>query len=194
MTASPSSLLFMAFLAVYLAIRGLFIRRARHAKAVSRNSLVDRLLVLTMGLGQVVLPIVLVTRPGLLAVADRAQPIACAVLGALVMGAGLWLFWRSHADLGDSWSVTLELNAQHRLVTRGVYRVVRHPMYVSFFVLGIGQALLLANWIAGFGGLVATTLLVTVRLPREEGMMIEAFGDEYLDYMRRTGGLVPRRP
>jgi protein-S-isoprenylcysteine O-methyltransferase Ste14 len=108
------------------------------------------------------------------------------------MAGGLWLFWRSHADLGESWSVTLELNAQHRLVTRGVYSRVRHPMYASFFVLGIGQALLMANWIAGFAGLVATWLLVVVRLPHEEAMMIEAFGDEYRDYMRHIGSVVPR--
>jgi protein-S-isoprenylcysteine O-methyltransferase Ste14 len=189
--ASPSSLLFMALLAVYLAIRGVYIRRTRRAKAVSRNDLRDRLLVLTMGLGQVVLPFAYVTRPWL-GVADRGQPLACVALGAVAMPAGLWLFWRSHADLGESWSVTLELNADHRLVTRGVYRLVRHPMYLSFFVLGIGQALLLANWIAGLSGLVATALLVAVRLPHEEAMMIEAFGDEYRSYMRRTGGILPR--
>lgn len=191
MNASPSSLLFMGFLAVYLAIRGVFIRRTRRAKAVSRNDLRDRLLVLTMGLGQVVLPFTFVTGP-LLRIADREQPLACVVLGAVAMAAGLWLFWRSHADLGDSWSVTLELNADHRLVTRGVYRVVRHPMYLSFVILGIGQALLLANWIAGLGGLAATALLIAVRLPHEEAMMIEAFGDDYREYMRRTGGILPR--
>ncbi len=109
------------------------------------------------------------------------------------MASGLWLFWRSHADLGDSWSVTLELNADHRLVTRGVYRFVRHPMYTSFFVSGLGQALLLANWVAGPSALVAVALLVLVRVPHEEKMMIDQFGDEYRDYMRRTGGLVPRR-
>ena len=94
--------------------------------------------------------------------------------------------------LPSSWSVTLELNADHRLVTRGVYRLVRHPMYTSFFVLGIGQALLMANWIAGFAGLAATWLLVAIRLPNEEAMMIEAFGDEYRAYTRRTGVLVPK--
>ncbi len=191
MHASPSSLLFMAFLAGYLAIRGVFIRRTRREKAVSRNDLRDRLLVLTMGLGQVVLPFVFVTGR-FLHVADRAQGLAGVVAGALAMVAGLWLFWRSHADLGESWSVTLELNADHRLVTRGVYAFVRHPMYLSFIVLGIGQALLLANWIAGLSGLVATALLVAVRLPHEEAMMLEAFGDEYRDYMRRTGRLLPR--
>ena len=191
MNASPSSLLFLGFLAVYLGIRGVFIRRTRRAKAVSRNDLRDRLLVLTMGVGQVVLPMTFATGP-LLRVADRGQPLACVVLGAVAMATGLWLFWRSHADLGDSWSVTLELNAGHRLVTRGVYHVVRHPMYLSFIVLGIGQALLLANWIAGLAGLVGTALLIAVRLPHEEAMMIEAFGDEYRGYMRRTGGILPR--
>lgn len=88
--------------------------------------------------------------------------------------------------------MTLEIDAQHRLVTRGVYRFVRHPMYTSFFVSGIGQALLLANWIAGPAALVAVAVLVIVRVPNEEAMMIGQFGDEYRDYMRRTGGIVPR--
>ena len=180
----------MAFIAVFLAIRGVFIRRMRREKAVSKNDLRDRLLVLLVGFGQVVLPFVFVTRP-LLNAANRDQPLACVVLGVVAMAAGLWLFWRSHVDLGESWSVTLELNANHRLVTRGVYRFVRHPMYSSFFVLGIGQALLVANWIAGFSGLVAIALLVAVRLPREEAMMIECFGDEYRDYQRHTGAIVP---
>jgi protein-S-isoprenylcysteine O-methyltransferase Ste14 len=148
-------------------------------------------LIVLVGLGQIVLPLQFVwTR--LLAFADRAQPDACTVLGTLAMAGGLWLFWRSHADLGESWSVTLELNANHRLVTRGVYRFVRHPMYASFFVLGLGQALLIENWVAGPAALVAVSLLVFVRVPNEERMMLAQFGDEYRDYMRRTGGIVPR--
>jgi protein-S-isoprenylcysteine O-methyltransferase Ste14 len=127
-----------------------------------------------------------------LSFANRAQPLACTALGGVAMAAGLWLFWRSHVDLGDSWSVTLELNADHRLVTRGVYRFVRHPMYASFFVSGFGQALLLANWVGGSSALVAVALLVVVRLPNEERMMIAQFGDEYRNYMRRAGGILPR--
>ena len=191
MNLSPSALVFVAFLAAYLSIRGVFMHRARRDKQVSRADARDRLLIALMGIGQIVLPLLFVWTPRL-AFADRAQPVACTVLGVVAMASGLWLFWRSHADLGDSWSVTLELNADHRLVTRGVYRFVRHPMYTSFFVSGIGQALLLANWVAGPSALVAVALLVLVRVPHEEKMMIDQFGDEYRDYMRRTGGLVPR--
>jgi protein-S-isoprenylcysteine O-methyltransferase Ste14 len=186
-----ASTLFLGFTATYLAIRFVFARRVRRAKAVNRSDLRDRLLIVLVGLGQIVLPCIVATQP-LLSFADRAQPMACTVAGVVAMACGLWLFWRSHADLGDSWSVTLELNPDHRLVTRGVYRRVRHPMYLSFFVLGIGQALLVANWIAGFAGLASIALLVALRLPKEEAMMIEQFGDEYRAYMRRTGGILPR--
>jgi protein-S-isoprenylcysteine O-methyltransferase Ste14 len=188
---SIASLVFVAFLAAYLSIRGVFMHRARRDKAVSKADARDRVLVALVGIGQVVLPLLFVWTPRL-AFADRAQPDVCTVLGGVAMVSGLWLFWRSHADLGESWSVTLELNANHRLVTRGVYRFVRHPMYSSFFVLGLGQALLLANWIAGLAGLASVALLVIVRVPNEERMMIEQFGDEYRNYVRRTGGVVPR--
>ena len=49
--------------------------------------------------------------------------------GTLLLAFGLWLFHRSHADLGANWSLTLELREKHQLVTHGVYRLVRHPMY-----------------------------------------------------------------
>ena len=191
MTPSLSSFVFMAFTAAYLAIRGVFIRRARRQQKTDKGDLRDRLLIALVGIGQIVLPLLFVWTPAL-GFADRAQPSTCLPLGVVAMAAGLWLFWRSHVDLGDNWSVTLEIDAKHRLVTRGVYRLVRHPMYTSFFVSGLGQALLLANWIAGPAALVAVAVLVLVRLPNEEAMMIEAFGDEYRDYMRRTGGVVPR--
>ena len=191
MTPSLASFIFMAFTAAYLTIRGVFIRRARRQQKTDKGDVRDRLLIALVGIGQIVLPLLFVWTPAL-NFADRAQPLGCLPLGIIAMAAGLWLFWRSHVDLGDNWSVTLEIDAKHKLVTRGVYRLVRHPMYTSFFVSGLGQALLLSNWIAGPAALVAVAVLVLVRLPNEEAMMIEAFGDEYRDYMRRTGGVVPR--
>ena len=55
--------------------------------------------------------------------------------GVLCLVAGLWWFHRSHSDLGTYWSVTLELRENHRLITQGVYRYVRHPMYAALFLL-----------------------------------------------------------
>jgi protein-S-isoprenylcysteine O-methyltransferase Ste14 len=65
-------------------------------------------------------------------------------------------------------------------------------MYAAFILFGFAQALLLPNWIAGASALVAVALLCAVRIPNEEAMMCEFFGQEYRDYMKRTGGVVPR--
>jgi len=127
----------------------------------------------------------------ILAEADYAlRPVAFAA-GVVALVAGLWLFARSHADLGTNWSLTLEVRENHRLVTDGVYQRVRHPMYLALIVYGIGQALVVPNWIAGPSYLVAMVLLFALRLGPEERLMEEEFGESYRDYVKRTKRLLP---
>jgi protein-S-isoprenylcysteine O-methyltransferase Ste14 len=104
----------------------------------------------------------------------------------------LWLFWRSHTDLGQNWSVSVELREGHRLVAHGVYRSIRHPMYASIWLWAIAQGMLLSNWLAGWSLVPVFAAMYFLRTPREEQLMCEAFGEEYRDYMRRTGRLFPR--
>ena len=118
----------------------------------------------------------------------RTGPFAA---GVLFFAAGLWLFHRSHTDLGTNWSITLEVRERHRLITHGVYRRVRHPMYVALLLYSVGQALVLPNWVAGPSYLVAFAILFAFRVGAEENMMLEQFGDEYAAYMARTKRLVP---
>jgi protein-S-isoprenylcysteine O-methyltransferase Ste14 len=114
------------------------------------------------------------------------------VIGAAILAIAVWLFWRSHADLGRNWSPSLQLREEHELVTEGVYRSVRHPMYASMWLWGVAQALLLQNWIAGWASLVLFLPLYLLRVPREERMMLDEFGEAYRAYMNRTGRVVPR--
>ena len=116
---------------------------------------------------------------------------AQAWLGLLVLIGAMAMFWRTHRDLGRAWSVTLEIRAQHRLVTQGIYARLRHPMYAAFWLWAISQALLLPNWIAGFAGMVGFGALFFARVGREERMMLETFGAEYREYMAKTKRLVP---
>lgn len=113
------------------------------------------------------------------------------VTGLTCLAIGLWLFFRSHVDLGTNWSVTLEVRQEHRLISQGVYRSIRHPMYSSLALYAIGQALVIPNWVAGFSNLVAVTILVALRLRAEEGMMAEQFGAEYAAYSARTKRFIP---
>ncbi len=108
------------------------------------------------------------------------------VAGLLCYGFGLWVFLRSHRDLGDAWSITLELREGQRVVSQGVYQRIRHPMYLGLLVYSLGQAFVLPNWVAGPSYLVAMGLLVALRLGPEERMMREKFGSEYVAYCART--------
>jgi protein-S-isoprenylcysteine O-methyltransferase Ste14 len=123
--------------------------------------------------------------------ADHHFQQALAWLGAVIFALSLWLFYRTHKELGRNWSVTLEIRERHTLVTSGVYRHVRHPMYSAFWLWALAQALLLPNWIAGLSGLVGFGILFFLRVGHEEELMIETFGDDYRRYMTRTSRVVP---
>ena len=113
------------------------------------------------------------------------------VVGATCLAMGLWLFFRSHADLGTNWSVTLEIRQEHRLITQGVYRAIRHPMYSALILYAVGQALVIPNWVAGFANLIALVVLLALRVGAEEKMMAAQFGSEYAAYAARTKRLIP---
>jgi len=118
----------------------------------------------------------------------RAGPLVAGVVCAVF---GLWLFYRSHADLGTNWSITLEVREGHRLITEGVYRRLRHPMYSALVLYSVGQALVIPNWVAGPSNLLAFAVLLALRIRAEERMMDERFGDEYATYSARTKRLIP---
>ena len=122
---------------------------------------------------------------------DRQLIPAIAVLGVVILCGALLLFFRSHADLGRNWSISLQIRNEHRIVTTGIYRLIRHPMYSSFFLLAIAQLMLLPNWFAGATGLIGIGLLYAFRVRQEERMMVERFGAEYRDYMVHTWRLIP---
>jgi len=137
--------------------------------------------------------------PGIYAFTDRLDSQSYTVPGSLTWGAavvfvlGLVLRWTSQRALAGLWSGTLELADDHRLITRGVYAYVRHPLYASMILWALCQPILLPNAIAGFGGIVAVSLLWAVRVPREEAMMLKRFGEEYSRYTARTGRIFPGR-
>jgi protein-S-isoprenylcysteine O-methyltransferase Ste14 len=118
------------------------------------------------------------------------HPVPLAI-GTVVLASGLWLFHRSHADLGANWSITLEIRESHHLVTEGVYRHVRHPMYLALLLYGLGQAAVIPNWVAGFPYAVAMVLVFAFRLNPEEELMTEHFKGEYEAYAARTKRLIP---
>jgi len=113
-------------------------------------------------------------------------------LGVVIITGALIVFWRAHADLGLNWSSTLEIREKHELITRGIYGVIRHPMYASQWIWVIAQPLLLQNWVAGFLNLLVFIPFYILRVKAEEKLMLGQFGDQYRSYMQKVGAVFPK--
>ena len=107
---------------------------------------------------------------------------------ALVAGSLLvWMF----RTLGRNLTDTVVTRKQHTLVTTGPYRWVRHPLYSSAALAIVGNSLVAANWFIFVAGCLAFLLLV-IRTRKEEQNLTARFGDDYRNYIQRTGRFVPR--
>lgn len=191
MTPFLAKLIWFLFLAAYFVLRlgPRIVSRKTPVRLSERDGREKTLLLISItGLGLV--PLVYLAT-GFPAFADYPFQPALAWLGILAWIGSLWLFHRTHRDLGRNWSVSLDIREKHALVTTGVYARVRHPMYTAFWLMALAQALMLPNWVAGLSGFVGFGILYFGRLRREEEMMIEAFGEEYVAYMRRTARIIP---
>ena len=124
--------------------------------------------------------------------ANYGLPSWAGWLGVLLLAGAVFVFWRAHADLGLNWSPTLEIREKHELITRGIYGIIRHPMYASQWLWVIAQPLLLQNWIAGFLNLLIFIPFYFLRVQAEEKLMVEQFGGQYRSYMQKVGGVIPR--
>jgi protein-S-isoprenylcysteine O-methyltransferase Ste14 len=86
---------------------------------------------------------------------------------------------------------TVETREDHELVTTGPYRWVRHPLYTVGTTFFASLSLLAANWFMSLATLSVLVMLL-VRLPKEEEKLMQRFGDDYREYAKRTGRLLPR--
>src|SRR5688500_12682676 len=192
MRASPWNVVFFIGFIVYLTIRGVFKQRTKgNQNVVNRLDTRERILMFVVIATSFFMPVLYLFTPWL-RFADYDLPQWAPWCGTIVMISALWLFWRSHADLAQNWSITLQIRKGHQLVTHGVYRLIRHPMYASIWLFGIAQALLLENWLAGWSAFVTFAVMYFLRTHREERMMCDFFGQAYRDYMMQTGRVLPR--
>lgn len=190
LTSIFKAIYFIEFVIIAI-VRGAHTRPYRRLEmAEDRRTLPDTILLVLASIGMLV-PLVNVFTPWL-DFADYDLPYWTGWLGAIVFAAAIWLLWRSHADLGRNWTITVGVREDHQLVTNGVFEYIRHPMYAAHILWGIAAALMLHNWIAGYTILIVSVVQYLERVNTEEQMMSEQFGERYETYMQRTGRLVPR--
>ena len=108
-------------------------------------------------------------------------------IGVLCAFGIYWLF----SSIGSGITPVSATRKEHKLSTSGIYRWVRHPLYTigSSFIVSFG--VMADNWFIALMGVLAF-IGMAVRTPKEEANLIDKFGDEYRDYMKRTGRFLPK--
>jgi protein-S-isoprenylcysteine O-methyltransferase Ste14 len=112
--------------------------------------------------------------------------------GLLLMWAGLAIRIWAIVVLGRYFRMTVEVDADQRVVETGPYRWVRHPSYSGILLLMLGLGLYDGNWLALLILLVLPTASLIYRISVEEAVLTEVMGRPYADYAARTKRLVPR--
>jgi len=146
-------------------------------------------LFLFFGIGSLTIYIL---EPRLMQWSEFTCPLYIRIIGIPLGAISLVLLFLEIKTLGENFSPTLKISISHRLITTGIYRWVRHPMYMTLILIWVAFVLLSANWFIAIWGFLAYALIIVWRLPKEEKMLIDYFGDDYLEYMERTGKLFPQ--
>ena len=117
-------------------------------------------------------------------------PTPYMVLGAVMFIVSLIIRISAHMTIGSNYSWALEIREGHTLVKNGLYRYVRHPIYLGTILGAMSIPVFTASLMGFLIGLLTFPLFV-YRIIIEEKMLIEEFGDEYLEYIEETWRLVP---
>ncbi len=108
-------------------------------------------------------------------------------IGILCVFLIYWLF----SSIGSGITPTSATRQQHTLITHGPYRWVRHPLYTVGSSMFIAFGLMADNWFIAALGVLAF-IAMAIRTPKEEANLVEKFGDDYREYMKRTGRFFPK--
>ena len=120
-----------------------------------------------------------------------SRALLLAAVGSLLAVAGGALVLRSRAALGPSWSLVPRADQATGLVSTGPYRLVRHPIYLGYAVVTLGQALAFASWPALLIQLFGIVPTFAWRAHAEEKLLSRTFGERYAAYRQRTRMMIP---
>ena len=167
------------------------IMNKKSGKVDSNHNFKESFFLMLTFTGALTLPILYFLTPWFDFANFRANTLIGTV-GVILIIPSNWLFWRSHKDLDRQFSPKLEIKKSHQLITHGVYKHIRHPMYSALLLSSCCQLFLISNWIVAPAYLIALSCLYVARVGNEEKLMLKHFGNEYSAYVNRTYRLFPK--
>lgn len=113
------------------------------------------------------------------------------ILAVLLAAGSVWMANSAIKELGKQWSFQARLIEDHKLVTSGVYRIVRHPIYAAMLGKLLATAIILSHWLILLIAVVIFIIGTKIRTVAEEKLLRDAFPKEYDEYAERVPAFVP---
>lgn len=120
-----------------------------------------------------------------------ALNIILQVLAVFLMTSSVWLTMFAVRELGKQFALQARLIEGHELITSGVYRIVRHPIYTAMFGMLLATAFVMSHWIALIVGVCLFLIGTRIRTASEDRLLSDAFGAEFAAWKKKVPGLVP---
>ena len=117
--------------------------------------------------------------------------IVLQVLAVILAAASVWLVMAAVNELGKQWSLQARLIKGHKLVTTGVYQIVRHPIYTAMLGMLVATGIAFSRWYVVFPAVLVFVIGTKIRTVFEERLLRDAFGQEFEDFQASVPGLIP---
>jgi protein-S-isoprenylcysteine O-methyltransferase Ste14 len=112
-------------------------------------------------------------------------------LGLILIVFGLTIRWIAILKLKSMFTVNVSIQENHKIVKSGIYDTIRHPAYLGTLLSFLGLGIALINWLSIIVIFIPILLSFINRMQVEEKVLIEEFGEEYLNYSNKTYRIFP---
>lgn len=112
--------------------------------------------------------------------------IVLQIIGVVITAFGVMAFILSVAQMKENWRAGVQREEKTNLVTSGIYSISRNPAFLGFDLMYIGILSTFFNWYLCFATVLAVVFFHLQIVYVEEDFLIEAFGQEYLEYKKKV--------
>lgn len=114
------------------------------------------------------------------------------LMGLILIVLGLIVRWTAILTLKKYFTVDVSIQSNHKIIDKGIYKFIRHPAYAGSLLSFLGLGLAFSNWLSTLVIFMPVLIAFIYRIRVEEKALIQAFGDEYLNYSKTTKRLIPK--
>lgn len=113
-------------------------------------------------------------------------------IGYVFIFLGLFLAISAVKELKDNWDnmMLYKIRPNHKLINTGVYKYIRHPIYLAIILEVVGYEIIANSWLFIFF-LVASATILCLHTKNEEDLLLKHFGDDYINYKKQTKKFIP---